>query len=193
MSENKIIEYIKNNGGITLTKKGEQAELKKGFMVSLFGTEYKTENKREMIDKVKEYLEKIENNNDGLFVGVWLDSGSYYVDFSINIIDKVEALEFGKKHKQKSIYNINNDSYLYLEDYNFKKFYIIYEIIKNNNDIIIDYRIKAQFKKIKELYNYFLNIPRQTIKNSIYLEIQDNYSQVIEDKFLIIKDFELIQ
>ena len=100
MKENKIIEYIKNNGGITLTEKGEQANLEKGFMVSLYGTEYKTENKREMIEKVSEYLEKIKDNTDGLFVGVWLEDNTYYVDFSINIIDKVEALEFGKKHKQ---------------------------------------------------------------------------------------------
>ena len=193
MSNDKIIEYVKNNGGITLTDKGEKAELTKGFMVSLFGTEYKTENKREMIEKVNEYLEKIKDNSKGLFVGVWLEDGTYYVDFSINIIDKIEALEFGKKHKQKSIYNINEDSYLYLEDYNFKRFYIIYEIIKDRNNIIIDYRNNAQFKKLKELYNYFLNIPKQTIKNSIYLEIQEKYEQVVNDNYIIIKDFELIQ
>lgn len=193
MSNDKIIEYIKNNGGITLTDKGEQAKLEKGFMVSLFGTEYKTENKREMIEKVNEYLEKIKDNKEGLFVGVWLEDRTYYVDLSINIIDKVEALEFGKKHKQISVYNIKEDSYLYINDYNFKKFYIIYKIIKDRNNIIKDYKIKAQFKKLKELYRYFLNIPKQTIKNSIYLEIQDNYAQIIEDNFIIIKDFELIQ
>ena len=182
MSNDKILEYIKENGGITLTEKGKKAELKKGFMVSLFGTEYKTENKKEMIDKVKEYLEKIKDNRNGLFVGVWLEEGLYYVDFSVCIIDRVEALEFGKKHKQKSIYNINEDSYIYINDYNFRKYYIIYEIIRdninnNNNNNIIDYRNNAQFKKLKELYNYFLNIPKQTIKNSIYLDLQDNYAQ----------------
>lgn len=191
MKKNDILNYINNNGGITLNKEGKKAQLKNGFMVSLYGTEYKTNDKKEVLKKVNEYLEKIKNNNNGLFVGVWLDSGFYYVDYSINIIDEVEALEFGKKNKQISIYNIKDNSYLYIKDYNFSKYYTIYEVVKDKNENIIDYKIDTQKNNINELVNYF-NLNIKTIKNSIYNNLQGVYSQLINSKYIIIKDYELI-
>lgn len=191
MENDYILSYIDNNGGITLNKEGNKAELKKGYMVSLYGTEYKTENKEEVLSKVKEYLDSIKDK-ESLFVGVWLDEGFYYVDFSINIIDKVEALEFGKKNKQISIYDIKQDNYLYIKDYNFIKYYTIYEVVRDNEGNITDYKIETQKDSIKELVDYFkLNI--KTIKNSIYNELQSNYGQVIDSKYVIIKDFMLVE
>lgn len=193
MKSNNILDYINNNGGITLDKESKKAQLKNGFMVSLYGTEYKTENKEDVLEKVKEYMDNIQDKR-GLYVGVWLDNGYYYVDYSINIIDRVEALEFGKKQKQISIYDIKEDSYLYLKDYNFNKYYTIYEVVRNNNNDIIDYKIDTQKNNINELVDYFkLNI--KTIKNSIYNNLQVNnvYSQLINGQYVIIKDFELVE
>lgn len=190
MKNNDILNYINNNGGITLNKESKKAELKRGFMVSLYGSEYKTNDKKEVLKKINEYINNIQDKK-GLFVGVWLDSGFYYVDYSINIIDKVEALEFGKKNKQISIYNIKDNSYLYLKDYNFSKYYTIYEVIKDKNENIIDYKIDTQKNSINELVNYF-NLNIKTIKNSIYNNLQGVYSQLINSKYIIIKDYELI-
>lgn len=191
MKKNEILSYINNNGGITLNKKSKKAELKRGFMVSLYGSEYKTNDKKEVLKKINEYINNIQDKK-GLFVGVWLDEGYYYIDYSINILDRVEALEFGKKNKQISIYDIKDNSYLYIKDYNFSKYYTIYEVIKDSNDKIIDYKIDTQKNNINELVDYFkLNI--KTIKNSIYNNLQESYNQVINGKYIIIKDFELME
>lgn len=191
MKNNDILNYINNNGGITLNKESKKAELKRGFMVSLYGSEYKTNDKKEVFKKINEYINNIQDKK-GLYVGVWLDGGYYYVDFSINILDRVEALEFGKKNKQISIYNIKEDSYLYINDFRFNKYYTIYEIVRDENGSITDYKIDTQKNNINELVNYFrLNI--KTIKNSIYNELQESYKQVINNKYVIIKDFELIE
>lgn len=190
MKNDYILDYINNNGGITLNKESKKAELKRGFMVSLYGSEYKTNDKKEVLKKINEYINNIQDKK-GLFVGVWLDGGFYYVDYSINIIDEVEALEFGKKNKQISIYNIKDNSYLYLKDYNFSKYYTIYEVVKDKNENIIDYKIDTQKNNINELVNYF-NLNIKTIKNSIYNNLQGIYSQLINSKYIIIKDYELI-
>lgn len=191
MKNNDILNYINNNGGITLNKESKKAEFKRGFMVSLYGSEYKTNDKKEVLKKINEYIENIQNKQ-GLFVGVWLDGGFYYVDYSINILDRVEALEFGKKNKQISIYNIKDNSYLYIKDYNFSKYYTIYKVIKDKNENIIDYKIDTQKNNINELVDYF-NLNVKTIKNSIYNELKGVYSQLINSKYIIIKDFELVE
>lgn len=193
MEKNNILNYINNNGGITLDKESKKARLTDGFMVSLYGTEYKTENKKEVLEKVSEYIGNIQDKN-GLYVGVWLEKGCYYVDYSINIIDRVETLEFGKKNKQISIYNITEDKCLYIKDYYFSKYYTIYKIVRDKEGSIVNYEVDTQKDSIGELVNYFrLNI--KTIKNSIYNEIQVNnvYGQVINSKYIIIKDYELIE
>lgn len=190
MKNNDILNYINNNGGITLDKESKKAELKRGFMVSLYGSEYKTNDKKEVSKKINEYINNIQDKK-GLFVGVWLDGGFYYIDYSINIIDRVEALEFGKKNKQISIYNIKDNSYLYLKDYNFNKYYTLYKVVKDKNANIIDYKLITQYEKINDIINYFSS-NLKTVKNSIYNELQTSYRQLINNKYIVIKDYELI-
>lgn len=190
MKNNDILNYINNNGGITLDKESKKAELKRGFMVSLYGSEYKTNDKKEVLKKINEYINNIQDKK-GLFVGVWLDGGFYYIDYSINIIDKVEALEFGKKNKQISIYDIKDNSYLYLKDYNFNKYYTLYKVVKDKNANIIDYKLITQYEKINDIINYFSS-NLKTVKNSIYNELQTSYKQLINNKYIVIKDYELI-
>lgn len=190
MKNNDILNYINNNGGITLDKESKKAELKRGFMVSLYGSEYKTNDKKEVLKKINEYINNIQDKK-GLFVGVWLDGGFYYIDYSINIIDKVEALEFGKKNKQISIYDIKENNYLYIKNYSFSKYYTLYKVVKNNNNDIIDYKLITQYEKINDIINYFSS-NLKTVKNSIYNELQTSYKQLINNKYIVIKDYELI-
>lgn len=190
MKNNDILSYINNNGGITLNKESKKAELKRGFMVSLYGSEYKTNDKKEVLKKVNEYINNIQDKK-GLFVGVWLDNGFYYIDFSINIIDKVEALEFGKKNKQISIFDIKNNKYYNIKDFSFNKYYTLYKVVKNNNNDIIDYKLITQYEKINDIINYFSS-NLKTVKNSIYNELQTSYKQLINNKYIVIKDYELI-
>lgn len=191
MKNNEILSYINNNGGITLDKESKKAELKGGFMVSLYGSEYKTNDKKEVSKKIKEYIKNIQDKK-GLYVGVWLDDGCYYIDFSINILDRTEALEFGKKNKQISIYDIKEDDYLYIKGYNFSKYYTVYNIVRDNEGNITDYKIDTQKNNVNELVDYF-NLNIKTIKNSIYNSLQESYKQMIDSKYVIIKDFKLVE
>ena len=186
----KLINEIVKNGVSTLTRELKQAELKKGYMVSLEGCESQTKS-----DDYKAIMQAIEDkkaivkDSKNLYIGLWVDNGMMYIDISINISDKIEALEFAKKNKQLAIYDLENDKSLYLKDYKFNKYYTIYKVIKNKNDDIIDYKLITQKDNISELVNYF-ECSIKTIKNSIYSALRDDYKQLIND-CIIIKDYEL--
>ena len=190
MINNELIKEIIKNGGATLTKDLKKAELKSGYMVSLEGAESKVkkDDYKAIIKAIEDKKEIIKDNSD-LYIGLWVDNGMMYIDISININDKVEALEFGKKNKQFAIYDLENDKSLYLKDYKFSKYYTVYKVVKDENDNITDYKIIVQKDNIKELANYF-NCSIKTIKNSIYNNLIDNYKQLVND-CVIIKDYEL--
>lgn len=191
--ELKDIKKIIENKGETLTKELKKAELNKGFMVSLEGTEVqKNVNDINGIKKAIEEKQEIIKNKNNLYIGLWLDNNIMYIDISINIIDKVEALEFAKYNKQLAIYDIINNDSIYLKDYNFIKYYTLYEIIKDKNNNIIDYKLKEQ----KENINLFKSIKAsaKTLLNATYRSIEDikNDSRLIENKYIIIKDYDII-
>ena len=105
MKKNKIdIKKIIIEGGATLNKHGEDFKADEGFMVSVFGAEFKTTDKEIAKNKIEEYLEKIQTE-EGLFVGVWLDEGEVYIDLSIHILDYNEALEVARNNKQKALFD----------------------------------------------------------------------------------------
>ena len=187
---NEFIKEIIKNGGSTLTKNLNKAELKKGYMVSLEGAEskVKSDNYTAIIKAIEEKQELIKDTSE-LYIGLWVDNGFVYIDISINISDKVEALEFGKKNKQLAIYDVVNDKSLYLKEYKFNRYYTIYKVVKDENDNITDYKVIAQKDNIKELANYF-ECSIKTIKNAIYTSLKDNYKQLVND-CIIIKDYEL--
>ena len=158
------IQRIIKNGGETLTKELKKAELKNGYMVSLEGAETQTKgDDYNGIIKAIEEKQAIIKDNNNLFIGLWLDNNKMYIDISINIIDKVEALEFGKRNKQLAIYDLVNNDSIYLKSYNFIKYYTLYEVIKDKNGNIKDYKLKEQrenintFRSIKASIKTLLN------------------------------------
>lgn len=191
--ELKDIKRIIENKGETLTKELKKAELKRGYMVSLEGTETQTKgDDYQAIIKAIEEKQAIIKDKNNMYIGLWLDSNIMYIDISINIIDKVEALEFGKYNKQLAIYDLKNNDSIYLKDYNFIKYYTLYEVIKDRNNNIIDYKIKEQ----KENINLFKSIKAsvKTLLNATYNSIDNikNDSRLIENKYIIIKDYDII-
>lgn len=187
------IKRIIENKGETLTKELKKADINGGFMVSLEGAEVqKNINDINGIKKAIEEKQKIIKNKNNMYIGLWLDSNIMYVDISININDKVEALEFGKYNKQLAIYDIINNDSIYLKDYNFIKYYTLYEVIKDRNNNIIDYKIKEQ----KENINLFKSIKAstKTLLNATYNSIDNikNDSRLIDNRYIIIKDYDVI-
>lgn len=162
-------------------------------MVSLEGAEVqKNINDINGIKKAIEEKQEIIKNKNNMYIGLWLDSNIMYIDISININDKVEALEFAKYNKQLAIYDLVNNDSIYLKDYNFIKYYTLYEIVKDKNNNIIDYKIKEQ----KENINLFKSIKAsaKTLLNATYNSIDNikNDSRLIENKYIIIKDYDII-
>jgi|GEM_PF-2510348 hypothetical protein len=187
------IKRIIENKGETLTKELKKAELKRGYMVSLEGTETQTKgDDYQAIIKAIEEKQAIIKDKNNMHIGLWLDNNIMYIDISINIQDKTEALEFAKYNKQLAIYDLKNNDSIYLKDYNFIKYYTLYEVIKDRNNNIIDYKIKEQ----KENINLFRSIKAsaKTLLNATYNSIDNikNDSRLIENKYIIIKDYDII-
>lgn len=191
--ELKDIKRIIENKGETLTKELKKAELKRGYVVSLEGTETQTKgDDYQAIIKAIEEKQAIIKDKNNMYIGLWLDSNIMYIDISINISDKVEALEFAKYNKQLAIYDLKNNNSIYLKDYNFIKYYTLYEVIKDKNNNIIDYKIKEQ----KENINLFRSIKAsaKTLLNATYNSIDNikNDSRLIDNRYIIIKDYDVI-
>ena len=187
------IERIIENGGATLTSELKQAQLTTGFMVSLEGAESQVKgNDYQAIKKAIEEKQAIIKDNKNLFIGLWLDGGVMYVDISINIEDRAEALEFGKRNKQLAIYDLVNNDSVYLKEYHFIKYYSLYEVVKDKNGDIVDYKIREQ----KENINLFKSVTAnaKTLLNATYknLDSINNKSRLIDNKYIIIKDYDII-
>ena len=187
------IKKIIENKGATLTREFKKANIKNGYMVSLEGveTQVKGDDYQAINQAIKEKQEIIKDNNN-MYIGLWLDNNIMYIDISININDKVEALEFAKYNKQLAIFDIVKNDSIYLKDYNFIKYYTLYEVIKDRNNNIIDYKIREQ----KENINLFKSIKAnvKSLLNATYNNI-DNIKEgcrMIENKYIIIKDYDII-
>lgn len=187
------IKKIIENKGETLNKELKKADINGGFMVSLEGAEVqKNVNDINGIKKAIEEKQEIIKDKDNLYIGLWLDNDIMFIDISININDKVEALEFAKYNKQLAIYDIANNDSIYLKNYNFIKYYSLYEVIRDSKNNIIDYKIKEQ----RENINLFKSITAsaKTLLNATYKSIEDikNDSRLIENRYIIIKDYDII-
>lgn len=87
----RTIRKLTNNDGLTL-KKGKIITYKSGWQVATEGIE--TTDAREAINAVKAY------NGD---CGIWYSEGIYYVDKSMRVNTKREAITIGRQCNQISV------------------------------------------------------------------------------------------
>lgn len=93
-NKNIIKKVIIENGGITVNKNGIPVQYKTGYQVSI---------KDGIItDNIDIAIEYMENNRAS---GVWYDNGLYYVDYSVRIATKKNAIVIGKNNNQLSIFD----------------------------------------------------------------------------------------
>lgn len=95
------IRKLANNDGLTL-KNGNKVNYKSGWQVATEGVECKSA--QEAIKAVRAY--------DGN-CGVWFSDGIYYIDKSMRVNTKKQALEIGRKCNQISILKWSNMSLVY--------------------------------------------------------------------------------
>ena len=101
MIDVRILHQLKDNDGITL-KDGKIINYKSGWQVADFGKECKT---------IPEALQAIKEYNGTC--GVWFSNGIYYVDHSIRVNTKQQALAIGRAHNQISIWGWKNQKLVY--------------------------------------------------------------------------------
>lgn len=186
------IKEIIKQGGATLTSELKVASIKNGFMVSILGYEKKFDCKD--IININNYILELQakiKNKEGYFIGLWVFKNEVYVDISINIIDKSDALEFGKKNKQISIYNIENGSTIDINDYKFITYYTLYKLLDNGDYVVI--KQAEQLEVMREyLKNYNINYTYKVLTNKCCLSIEEKKNIGSDGRFKIVKDYEVV-
>ena len=185
MNKKDLKEYLLKNEGATLTADTlEPSQEKKGYMVSIYGTEQKENNIDKVIDKIEKRAEKLKKaNKKGFFVGVWFYEGLWYIDTSLNIKDYKKAVKFGESQKQIAIYDLEKNTSVKLK-YKKIKYFTLYEIIKDCQENIIDEIPLKQFDNIKDIEKKL----KMKI-NCIYKAIKRN--SIINCKYKLYLDYML--
>lgn len=175
-----IIREIKENNGGTYNKEYKTINAKKGFMVSLQGYEKKCKTEQEIERAIMENMEIIKGL-DNAYLGAWIDEGITYIDISVLVENKGDAMELGKINNQLAIYDIENNESIYLSYY-----YTVYRVVRDRNNEIIDYKIYKQYNyKIDILEK--LRVKEKRLDNVISDSI-DNVKQVLFDTYVVIRD-----
>lgn len=112
---NELKQSILLNGGLTVNEHLNEVNLSSGFMVSLAGSETILTNINDLTIKLLNKYKKIARSNNA-FVGFWIDNNNLYVDVSINIINRAEALDIAKNNNQLAIFDLKNNSTIYLNN-----------------------------------------------------------------------------
>lgn len=176
----KIIEEIKENNGGTYNKELKSINVKSGYMVSLQGYEVKSRTDEETEKAIKKNMEII-RGLDNAFLGAWIDEGITYIDISVLVENKEDAMQLGKINNQLAIYDIQNNESIYLSYY-----YTVYKVVRDNYNNIIDYKIYKQYNYKIDIVEE-LDIKEKRLDNVISDSI-DNVKQVLLDTYVIIRD-----
>ena len=96
-----MIRALQNNGGMTL-KNGHMVTYKSGWQVATEGVEVTTA--EECYRAVQKYQGTC---------GIWYSDGIYYVDKSLRVKTKKQAMQIGRMHNQISILKWKDLSLVY--------------------------------------------------------------------------------
>lgn len=186
------IKKIIEKGGETLTSDLKVASVNGGYMVSILGYEktFEYNDTKNINDYILNLQDKIKDKK-GYFIGLWTYEKQLYVDLSINIIDKVDALEFGKKNKQIAIYEVLTGANIPIKNYKFITYYTLYKLLNNGDYVVL--KQTEQLEVMREyLKNYNINYTYKVLTNKCCLSIEDKKNIGSDGKFKIVKDYEVI-
>ena len=186
------IKEIIKQGGATLTSNLEVANINGGYMVSILGYEKTFEYND--TENINNYIIELKNkigSKKGYFIGLWTFQNELYVDLSINIIDKSDALEFGKKNKQIAIYEVLTGENIPIKNYKFITYYTLYKLLDNGDYVVM--KQTEQLEVMREyLKSYNINYTYKVLTNKCCLSIEDNKNIGSDGRFKIVKDYEVI-
>lgn len=166
------METIKNKGGITINAKNEELHAKSGYMVSYADYETQVDTLEKALDTIEEYKALYSDilENDKNYIGVWYDNGTYYIDISMHVMNKDNAIKLAKDNLQKTIFDIKNGTNICL-DYNVK-FYTLY-----NKSM----RFVKQFDTSQALADFLGKTKRQVEKSLNTNKVLDTVGYIFSD------------
>ena len=94
------VNSIKRRGGATINKYGERVNMRTGYQVSkrdLLIVPVNELKKQLLIEAMKLLTSR------GEYLGVWIDNGDAYIDISVRIATKHEAMSRGRELNQLSV------------------------------------------------------------------------------------------
>lgn len=112
MNLKQVKSVVNTYNGATLTSSLDNATMNSGYMVSLKGYELKTSIKELTSEILKRYKKLAKLNT--AYIGLWLDNNVLYIDISINVKDKNQAVEIARKNNQLAIYDCKNSESVYV-------------------------------------------------------------------------------
>lgn len=110
---NELIKSIIANGGATIDQKGNIKKLNTGYMVSIKGKELQVpkDNIKALRIALKCY---ILDTPKPYYIGAWVDNGIVYIDNSLRVTTKKEALKIAKENEQLAIYDNKGATSIYM-------------------------------------------------------------------------------
>lgn len=167
----KIINEAIKNGGATLTATLDNATLKYNYMVSLYGYEktFKVDDVEGLKEGLKAYQKKATGKKD-LYIGLWVNDGLVYLDLSVNICKKNDALRIGKQNKQQAIYDIKNN-----KDIKIKYKDVVFFTVYNENMQAV-----ASLDTLDEVVEY-TQTPRRTVYDVLNKDVLINNYYIYKD------------
>lgn len=118
-----FIEVNSGESGATFNFDGQKVNFKTGYMVShkspsLFLSYSQFE--KLTLDSLGELLKNLYFKASKFdYLGYWFDDQKIYIDLSINIQNKSQAIQFGLANEQKAIWDCENEITIDLQKYSF--------------------------------------------------------------------------
>lgn len=110
-SRNAIFDSIIANKGGTFNFSGEPVSFPNGYAVSVSGFETVTQlegmSARNFVNLANDLVKKVDGLADPTthYVGTWVDDGKLYIDLSVHVEDRDEAIVKAEKAEQLAIWD----------------------------------------------------------------------------------------
>lgn len=107
MNKKTLVQIIKN-GGATLDRNEKTKNYKTGYQVSRKDCyTLKLNNINKILTAITDTQTQLQTNE---FLGLWIDGGKIYIDISVKINNRFDAVIIGERLQQKSIFDWKNQT-----------------------------------------------------------------------------------
>ena len=112
---NNYLQKALQNGGLTIHRNGTIVNYKRGYQVSVRDCyKLRVENAERVVKAIERVMGVIKSAKKEYFCGLWVDGGYIYIDISVRILDRLDAVIIGDRLNQKSIFDWANCDCIYL-------------------------------------------------------------------------------